>query len=99
MSLTTSELGGTQFSLYMTAINIGAISGTMISPRILELLGDSYPNLFIVGATFQALVFGVLMLMGPSLEATELTVSESVLIETPASVTIGAPASVFIEDE
>lgn len=99
MSLTTSELGGTQFSLYMTAINIGAISGTMISPRILELLGDSYPNLFIVGATFQALVFGVLMLMGPSLEATELTVSESVLIETSASVTIGAPASVFIEDE
>ena len=99
MSLTTSELGGTQFSLYMTAINIGAISGTMISPRILELLGDSYPNLFIVGATFQALVFGVLMLMGPSLEATELTVSESVLIETPASVTIGAPASVVIEDE
>ena len=99
MSLTTSELGGTQFSLYMTAINIGAISGTMISPKILEMLGDSYPNLFIVGATFQALVFVVLMMMGPSLEATELTVSESVLIETSASVTIGAPASVFIEDE
>ena len=99
MSLTTSELGGTQFSLYMTAINIGAISGTMISPKILEMLGDSYPNLFIVGAAFQALVFVVLMMMGPSLEATELTAPESALSEAPASVTIGAPASVFIEDE
>ena len=88
MSLTTSELGGTQFSLYMTAINIGAISGTMISPRILELLGDSYPNLFIVGAAFQALVFVVLIMMRPSLEATELTAPESVLIEAPASVII-----------
>ena len=88
MSLTTSELGGTQFSLYMTAINIGAISGTMISPKILEMLGDSYPNLFIVGATFQALVFVVLMMMGPSLEATKLTAPESVLIEAPASVII-----------
>lgn len=88
MSLTTSELGGTQFSLYMTAINIGAISGTMISPKILEILGDSYPNLFIVGAAFQALVFVVLMMMGPSLEATELTAPESVLSEAPASVII-----------
>ena len=90
MSLTTSELGGTQFSLYMTAINIGAISGTMISPKILEMLGDSYPNLFIVGAAFQALVFVVLMMMGPSLEATELTAPESVLSEAPASVIIGS---------
>ena len=90
MSLTTSELGGTQFSLYMTAINIGAISGTMISPKILEMLGDSYPNLFIVGAAFQALVFVVLMMMGPSLEATELTAPESALSEAPASVIIGS---------
>ena len=90
MSLTTSELGGTQFSLYMTAINIGAISGTMISPKILEMLGDSYPNLFIVGAAFQSLVFVVLMLMGPSLEGTELTTPESVVIEAPASVIIEA---------
>ena len=88
MSLTTSELGGTQFSLYMTAINIGAISGTMISPKILEMLGDSYPNLFIVGAAFQALVFVVLMMMGPSLEATEPMVPESVVTEAPASVII-----------
>lgn len=88
MSLTTSELGGTQFSLYMTAINIGAISGTMISPKILEMLGDSYPNLFIVGAAFQALVFVVLMMMGSSLEATEPMVPESVVTEAPASVII-----------
>ena len=62
----------------------------MISPKILEMLGDSYPNLFIVGAAFQALVFVVLMMMGPSLEATEPTVPESVVIEAPASVIIGA---------
>ena len=46
------------------------------------MLGDSYPNLFIVGAVFQALVFVVLMMMGPSLEATELTAPESVIIES-----------------
>ena len=73
MSLTSSELGGTQFSLYMTAINIGAISGTMISPRLLELLNDSYPNLFIVGAAFQALVFAVLYMMKGSLEVNDST--------------------------
>ena len=55
----------------MTAINIGAISGTMISPRLLELLNDSYPNLFIVGAAFQALVFAVLYMMKDSLEMNE----------------------------
>lgn len=73
MSLTSSELGGTQFSLYMTAINIGAISGTMISPRLLELLNDSYPNLFIVGAAFQALVFAVLYMMKDSIEVNDST--------------------------
>ena len=73
MSLTSSELGGTQFSLYMTAINIGAITGTMVSPKLLELLDDSYPNLFIVGALFQALVFVVLMKMKDSLEGNDST--------------------------
>ena len=73
MSLTSSELGGTQFSLYMTAINIGAISGTMISPRLLELLNDNYPNLFIVGAAFQALVFAVLYMMKDSIEVNDST--------------------------
>ena len=81
MSLTSTELGGTQFSLYMTAINIGAISGTMISPKLLELLGESYPNLFIVGALFQALVFTVLVLMRPSLEETDISPPASVVIE------------------
>lgn len=81
MILTTSELGGTQFSLYMTAINIGAITGTMISPKLLELLNDNFPNLFIVGALFQALVFLVLMKMGPSLESTQSTPA-SVIIES-----------------
>ncbi len=81
MILTTSELGGTQFSLYMTAINIGAITGTMISPKLLELLNNSFPNLFIVGALFQALVFVVLMKMGPSLESIQSTPA-SVIIES-----------------
>jgi|TARA_Y100000994_G_C15694143_1_gene442703 PAT family beta-lactamase induction signal transducer AmpG len=81
MILTTSELGGTQFSLYMTAINIGAITGTMISPKLLELLNDNFPNLFIVGALFQALVFLVLMKMGPSLESTQ-SPTASVIIES-----------------
>ncbi|MAR47238.1 MAG: hypothetical protein CMA41_05485 [Euryarchaeota archaeon] len=81
MILTTSELGGTQFSLYMTAINIGAITGTMISPKLLELLNDNFPNLFIVGALFQALVFLVLMKMGPSLESTQ-SPPASVIIES-----------------
>ena len=69
MSLTSSELGGTQFSLYMTAINIGAITGTMVSPKLLELLNDNYPNLFIVGAAFQAIVLIVLIMMRDSVEA------------------------------
>ncbi len=81
MILTTSELGGTQFSLYMTAINIGAITGTMISPKLLELLNNSFPNLFIVGALFQAIVFVVLMKMGPSLESIQSTPA-SVIIES-----------------
>mgnify|MGYP002854212967 FL=1 len=71
MSLTSSELGGTQFSLYMTAINMGALAGTLASPKLLDALGDNYPNLFIVGAAFQALVFVVLMKMGNSLEMSE----------------------------
>ena len=65
----------------MTAINIGAITGTMISPKLLELLNDNFPNLFIVGALFQALVFLVLMKMGPSLESTQ-SPTASVIIES-----------------
>ncbi len=71
MSLTSSELGGTQFSLYMTAINIGALTGTLASPKLLDALCDNYPNLFIVGAAFQALVFAVLYMMKDSLEVNE----------------------------
>ena len=53
MSLTESDLGGTQFSLYMTLINVGALSGTLLSPSILEALGGNYPNLFLIGAVLQ----------------------------------------------
>lgn len=73
MSLTSTELGGTQFSLYMTAINIGALAGTLSSPKILDALGDNYPNLFIVGAAFQALVFAVLYMMKDSIEMNDST--------------------------
>ncbi|MAH40940.1 MAG: hypothetical protein CMO41_01675 [Verrucomicrobiales bacterium] len=53
MSLTESDLGGTQFSLYMTLINVGALSGTLLSPRIVEAIGGNYPNLFLIGAVLQ----------------------------------------------
>jgi MFS family permease len=82
MSLTTKELGGTQFSLYMTAINIGAITGTMVSPRFLEMLNGNYANLFIVGAAFQALVFLVLLKMADSLEPVASLSSSSSAIES-----------------
>ena len=45
----------------------------MISPRLLELLNDNYPNLFIVGAAFQALVFAVLYMMKDSIEVNDST--------------------------
>tara|TARA_B100001121_G_scaffold271203_1_gene256957 strand:+ start:588 stop:1979 length:1392 start_codon:yes stop_codon:yes gene_type:complete len=99
MSLTTKELGGTQFSIYMTLINVGAFTGNYLSPRCLDMVGGNYANLFLIGAAFQGLVFIVLFTMGSRLYAIEDSVPSSVVIEAPASVTIGAPASVFIEDE
>ena len=53
MSQTESNLGGTQFSIYMTLINVGALSGTLLSPSILDTLGGSFPNLFLIGAVLQ----------------------------------------------
>ena len=61
MSVTTKEFAGTQFSIYMTLINVGAFAGNALSPRLLDLAGGSFPNLFLFGAAFQALVFLVLM--------------------------------------
>lgn len=60
MSVTTKEFAGTQFSIYMTLINVGAFVGNALSPQILDLVGGSFPNLFLFGAAFQALVFVVL---------------------------------------
>ena len=99
MSLTTKELGGTQFSIYMTLINVGAFTGNYLSPRCLDMVGGNYANLFLIGAAFQGLVFVVLFTMGSRLYAIEDSVPSSVVTEAPASVTIGAPASVFVEDE
>jgi PAT family beta-lactamase induction signal transducer AmpG len=61
MSLTTKDIGGTQFSIYMTLINVGAFAGNALSPQLLDLAGGSFPNLFLAGAVFQALVLFVLL--------------------------------------
>ena len=61
MSVTTKDIGGTQFSIYMTLINVGAFAGVALSPKLLDLAGGSFPNLFLAGAAFQALVFIVLI--------------------------------------
>ena len=79
MSLTTKELGGTQFSIYMTLINVGAFAGNALSPQVLDLVDQNYANLFLVGALFQALVLAVLLKMGSSLEPVESSPPESVV--------------------
>jgi len=61
MSVTTKEFAGTQFSIYMTLINVGAFAGNALSPRLLDLVDGSFPNLFLFGAAFQALVLFVLL--------------------------------------
>lgn len=61
MSLTTKDIGGTQFSIYMTLINVGAFAGNALSPQLLDLAGGSFPNLFLAGAVFQGLVLFVLL--------------------------------------
>ena len=67
MSVTTSDLGGSQFSVYMTGINFGAILGTQVSPAVFDAVGENYPNLFLVGAGFQIIVLLVLIGMGKSM--------------------------------
>ena len=71
MSVTTSDLGGSQFSVYMTGINFGAILGTQVSPAVFDLVGGNYPNLFLVGAGFQVIVLLVLIGMGKSMTPVE----------------------------
>ena len=61
MSITTKDIGGTQFSIYMTLINVGAFAGNALSPQLLDLVGGSFPNLFLAGAVFQAIVLIVLL--------------------------------------
>ena len=71
MSVTTSDLGGSQFSVYMTGINFGAILGTQVSPAVFDAVGENYPNLFLVGAGFQVIVLLVLIGMGKSMVPSE----------------------------
>ena len=73
MSITTKDLGGTQFSIYMTLINLGAFIGNALSPRLLDAVDGNYPNLFLLGAAFQALVFVVLYMMKDSIEVNDST--------------------------
>ncbi|MAF93182.1 hypothetical protein CMO85_00785, partial [Candidatus Woesearchaeota archaeon] len=47
--------------IYMTLINVGAFTGNALSPQLLDLAGGSFPNLFLFGAAFQALVFLLLV--------------------------------------
>jgi hypothetical protein len=61
MSITVKDLGGTQFSIYMTLINVGAFAGNALSTQLLDVANGSFPNLFLFGAAFQALVFIVLL--------------------------------------
>lgn len=61
MSITTKDVGGTQFSIYMTLINVGAFAGNELSPHLLDFVGGSFPNLFLAGAVFQAIVLIVLL--------------------------------------
>ena len=61
MSVTSKEVAGTQFSIYMTLINVGAFTGNALSPVLKDLAGGSFPNLFLFGAAFQALVFLLLL--------------------------------------
>lgn len=61
MSITTKDIGGTQFSIYMTLINVGAFAGNALSPQLLDFVGGSFPNLFLAGAVFQAIVLIVLL--------------------------------------
>ncbi|MEC7168358.1 MAG: MFS transporter, partial [Candidatus Thermoplasmatota archaeon] len=84
MSVTTKELGGTQFSIYMTLINVGAFAGNALSPRVLDMVDGSYANLFLVGAAFQGLVFLVLLGMGSRLQSTSDSPPESVVISSSA---------------
>ena len=82
MSVTTKELGGTQFSIYMTLINVGAFAGNALSPRVFDIVDQSYANLFLVGAAFQGLVFLVLLGMGSRLQSTSDSTPESVMISS-----------------
>ena len=61
MSITVKDLGGTQFSIYMTLINVGAFAGNALSTQLLDVADGSFPNLFLFGAAFQALVFIILL--------------------------------------
>lgn len=80
MSVTSKEVAGTQFSIYMTLINVGAFAGNALSPVLLDVAGGSFPNLFLFGAAFQALVFLVLLQIkdedGVSAPSTDLGESE-----------------------
>ena len=61
MSVTTKDIGGTQFSIYMTLINVGAFAGNALSPQLLDVANGNFATLFLFGAAFQALVFVVLL--------------------------------------
>ncbi len=76
MSITTKDIGGTQFSIYMTLINVGAFAGNALSPIVLDAVGNNFPNLFLVGALFQ----GVLILVLLRIDMDSSSIDESTMI-------------------
>ena len=79
MSITTKDIGGTQFSIYMTLINVGAFIGNALSPQLLDAADGDFANLFLFGAAFQALVLLVLLRIQdtPALGGASASVLES----------------------
>ena len=71
MSVTTKELGGTQFSIYMTLINVGAFTGNTSFSKGVSIFWRELSNLFLVGAGFQVIVLLVLIGMGKSMVPVE----------------------------
>ena len=77
MSITTKDIGGTQFSIYMTLINVGAFAGNALSPIVFDAVGKSFPNLFLVGAIFQGLLILVLMQIDMSDTSSEISMTHT----------------------
>ena len=71
MSVTTSDLGGSQFSVYMTGINFGAILGTQVSPVVFDDSWRELSKLVFGWCWIPVIVLLVLIGMGKSMVPVE----------------------------